>query len=194
MGEGAFVAALCFIVVSTGASFVMNIVVVGSGVVGEATGRGFLRKGHVVTFVDINSDTRDRLTAQGLDARVLAAVDLSTIDVVMLAVSTPTVAGHIVLTHLEDAARALGEHMQAIPVAQATKIVVVVRSTVLPGTTERRIKPIVEMASGKVAGTDFGLAMNPEFLRQVSAVQDFDRPWITLLYAHSKRFTCRLVR
>jgi UDPglucose 6-dehydrogenase len=158
----------------------MNIVVVGAGVVGQATGRGFLRKGHRVTFVDVNTATLAGLNAEGLDARPLGAVEWTSVDLVMLAVSTPTVAGAIKLDHIEAAARDIGEQLQYV----SHFVTVVVRSTVLPGTTERRIKPILEMASGKVAGVDFGLAMNPEFLRQVSSVQDFDRPWVTVIGAY----------
>jgi UDPglucose 6-dehydrogenase len=160
----------------------MNIVVIGSGVVGQATGRGFIRKGHRVTFVDVNADTLAKLRAENLDARALSAVDWRAIDIVMLAVSTPTVNGAINLDHIEAAARDLGEQLKQVN----HFVTVVVRSTVLPGTTERRIKPILEMSSGKVAGVDFGLAMNPEFLRQVSSVQDFDRPWVTVLGAYDE--------
>jgi UDPglucose 6-dehydrogenase len=160
----------------------MNIVIVGSGVVGQATGRGFLRKGHRVTFVDVNADTLSQLSGEGLDARPLIDVDWPNTDIVMLAVSTPTVDGKIVLDHIEAAARDVGEQLKRAD----HFITVVVRSTVLPGTTEKRIKPILEMASGNVAGVDFGLAMNPEFLRQVSSVQDFDRPWITVLGAYDE--------
>jgi UDPglucose 6-dehydrogenase len=129
---------------------VRNIVVIGSGVVGEATGRGFIRKGHKVTFVDVNPTTIAKLTAAGLDARTIEAVDWAHADIVMLAVSTPTVGGAIVLTHIETAARSLGEQIKNID----HFLTVVVRSTVLPTTTEHRIKPIIEMSSGKVAGED----------------------------------------
>jgi UDPglucose 6-dehydrogenase len=160
----------------------MNIVVIGSGVVGQATGRGFLRKGHRVTFVDVNPETLKKLRAENLDARALADVDWKSTDIAMLAVSTPTVDGAIVLDHIEAAARDLGTQLKRIN----HFVTIVVRSTVLPGTTERRIKPVIEMASGKVAGVDFGLAMNPEFLRQVSSVQDFDRPWVTVIGAYDE--------
>jgi UDPglucose 6-dehydrogenase len=53
-------------------------------------------------------------------------------------------------------------------------------------TTEERITPILERASGKRAGVDFGVAMNPEFLRQVSSEQDFLRPWLTVLGASDR--------
>jgi UDPglucose 6-dehydrogenase len=66
-------------------------------------------------------------------------------------------------------------------------VTVVVRSTVPPTTTEQRILPILERESGKHAGVDFGLGMNPEFLRQVSSEQDFARPWITVLGSTDRR-------
>jgi UDPglucose 6-dehydrogenase len=156
---------------------VSNIVVIGSGVVGEATGRGFMRKGHRVTFVDVKQATIERLRAAGLNAGTLNDVNWHEVDIVMLAVSTPSVNRAIVLDYIEQAAKDLGEKMQQIN----HYITIVVRSTVPPTTTEQRLKPIIESASGKVAGEDFGLAMNPEFLRQVSNIQDFDRPWITVL-------------
>jgi UDPglucose 6-dehydrogenase len=161
---------------------VSNIVVVGSGVVGQATGKGFLRKRHEVTFVDVNPSTLERLRGEGLDARLMADVNWHQVDMVMMSVSTPTVDGRIVLDYLEAAARDLGQELRRV----THFLTVVVRSTVLPGTTETRIKSAIEQTSGKVAGVDFGLAMNPEFLRQVSSVQDFDRPWITVIGAYDE--------
>jgi UDPglucose 6-dehydrogenase len=159
-----------------------RIVVVGSGVVGSATGKGFAKKGHSVGYVDINPDTIAKLRAVGLDASTAAEVDWSAVDVVMLAVSTPSVDGAIVLDYIETAALDVGRGL-----AQTNHYVtVVVRSTVPPTTTEQRITPILERASGKRAGVDFGVAMNPEFLRQVTAEQDFARPWITVLGASDR--------
>jgi UDPglucose 6-dehydrogenase len=95
----------------------------------------------------------------------------------MLAVSTPSVDDAIVLDYIEAAALDVGRGL-----AQVDHFVpIVVRSTVPPSTTEQRITPILERASGKRAGLDFGVAMNPEFLRQVSSEQDFARPWVTVL-------------
>ena len=113
----------------------------------------------------------------------IADVNWSEVDIVMLTVSTPTVNNSIVLDHIEAAAAAVGHGL-----AQAKHfITVVVRSTVPPTTTAQRIAPILEDAAGKRAGRDFGVAMNPEFLRQVSSEQDFARPWITVLGCDDQR-------
>src|SRR4051812_153702 len=154
-----------------------RILIIGSGVVGQATGRGFARKGHQISYVDINPQTIARLRAAGLTAMTSAEVDWRAVDVVMLAVSTPSVDDQIVLDYIEAAALDVGRGL-----AQAEQFVtVVVRSTVPPTTTEQRITPILERASGKQAGVHFGVAMNPEFLRAVTSEQDFARPWITVL-------------
>ena len=160
-----------------------RILIVGSGVVGQATGKGFAKKGHNVSYVDIDPRTIARLRAEGLTATLPSGVDWAAVDIVMLTVSTPSVEGRIALDHIEAAARDVGRGL-----AQTSSFVtVVVRSTVPPTTTERRITPILEQVSRKQAGVDFGVAMNPEFLRQVSAEQDFARPWITVLGTTDRR-------
>jgi UDPglucose 6-dehydrogenase len=160
-----------------------RILIVGSGVVGQATGKGFAKKGHTVNYVDIDVRTIERLRAEGSYATLPAEADWSAVEVVMLAVPTPTVDSRVVLDHIEAAARDIGRGL-----AQTERfVVVVVRSTVPPSTTEQHLTFILEQASGKRAGVDFGVAMNPEFLRQVSAAQDFARPWITVLGASDRR-------
>ena len=154
-----------------------NILVVGAGVVGQATGKGFARKGHSVSFVDIDSVKLKDLTAQGLRAMPIDEVAWSEIDIVMMTVSTPTRNKAIILDYIKQAA-----HQVGLGLATTNKyICVVVRSTVPPTTTEMVLKPILETAAGKISGIDFGVAMNPEFLRQRTAEMDFDRPWITVL-------------
>ena len=59
--------------------------------------------------------------------------------------------------------------------------VAVIRSTVPPTTTRQVVLPIIEELSGKKVGKDFGLAMQPEYLREVTAEQDFARPWFVLI-------------
>ncbi len=160
-----------------------HILIVGAGVVGQATGKGFTKKGHQVSYVDVNANTLATLRNAGLKAMTITEVDWEQIDIVMLTVSTPTVNHSIVLDHIEAAATAVGHGL-----AHAKHfITVVVRSTVPPTTTEQRITPLLERAAGKRAGHDFGVAMNPEFLRQVSSEQDFARPWITVLGCHDQQ-------
>lgn len=165
-----------------------HMLIVGAGVVGQATGKGFAKKGHTVTYADINPHTIAKLRAQGLTAAHTADVDWSSIDIVMIAISTPSVDGEIVLEYIEA-----GAHDVGLGLAHTDKFVpVIVRSTVPPTTTEQRIKPMLEIASGKRAGRDFGVGMNPEFLRQVSSEQDFARPWITVLGSSDPRTAAML--
>src|SRR4051794_37836075 len=160
-----------------------RILIIGSGVVGQATGKGFARKGHQISYVDINPQTIAKLRAAGLTAMTSAEVDWRAVDVVMMAVSTPSIDDQIVLDYIEAAALDVGRGL-----AQTERFVpVVIRSTVPPTTTEQRITPILERASGKRAGVDFGVAMNPEFLRQVTSEQDFARPWVTVLGTSDRR-------
>lgn len=154
-----------------------HMLIIGAGVVGQATGRGFAKKGHTVSYVDINPQTIAKLRAEGLSAMPIRDVNWNDVDIVMLAVSTPTVDGKIVLDYIEAAALDVGRGLAQVD----KRIIVVVRSTLPPTTTEQRITPLLERESGKRAGVDFGVAMNPEFLRQVSSEQDFARPWITVL-------------
>lgn len=153
-----------------------KITVVGSGVVGQASGRGFLAHGNDVTFVDVNPAIVAKLQAEGLDARFPADVTWAEADMTMLAINTPTVDGHIVLDHLFGAIRTLAEGLKGSTRYQ----IVIVRSTVPPTTTLERVRPLLEEVSGRVVGDTLGLAMNPEFLRQVSANQDFLEPWLTV--------------
>jgi UDPglucose 6-dehydrogenase len=154
-----------------------NIVVVGAGVVGQATGKGLAKKGHAITFVDICPQKLAQLQQLGMRATVIQEVNWEVVDIVLLTVSTPTEGERIILDHLKWAAHDVGVGLRTTN----HYICVVVRSTVPPTTTEDEIKPLLEAASGKRVGIDFGLAFNPEFLRQRSSEQDFDHPWITVL-------------
>ena len=154
-----------------------HIVVVGAGVVGYATGCGFEKKGNRVTFVDVNEQRIKQLRQEGANACLANEVNWADCDIIMLAVSTPTHDGAVFLDHIKAAAADVGRGLR-----QVDKFIpIVVRSTVPPTTTEQLLTPIIEQASGKTAGVDFGVAMNPEFLRQKTAVQDFATPWITVI-------------
>jgi UDPglucose 6-dehydrogenase len=154
-----------------------NILIVGAGVVGKATGKGFAKKGHDIWYVDINPQTIQQLRESGLQVTTIDAVDWQSIDIAMLTVPTPSVNDRIALDYIKAAAQDVGHGIAHVN----HFLTVVVRSTVPPGTTEQEIIPLLERASGKRAGEHFGVAMNPEFLRAVSSEQDFARPWITVL-------------
>lgn len=154
-----------------------RVAIIGSGVVGQATGKGLLTKGRQVVFSDINAKRIAELHQQGFQA--VHSEDLGGVehDISFLTVSTPTVNGRVVLDHLQSAVTDLGRRLKEIDRYH----LVVVRSTVPPGTTEGLVRETLEQHSGKIAGTDFGLCMNPEFLREKTATEDFLKPWVIVI-------------
>ena len=165
-----------------------RIFIVGSGVVGAATGRGLAAAGHTVTFVDIAPARLAELAAEGLDAR--PALDLAgePESFIFLTLPTPNRGRGYDLTALRQGAEDVG---RALAQADA-RHVVVVRSTVPPGTTEDVVRPAIEKAAGRKEGDGFSLAANPEFLRAASADDDFRWPWMTVVGARSRRVGERL--
>jgi len=158
-----------------------NILIIGAGVVGGATGKGFLGKGHRVVFCDLSPNVRSRFAAEGYE--VCEDYDLHGFDVAMLCVNTPTHNNRIKYDNLQQAVRKLGTRLAD----KSDYELVVVRCTALPGTTEQMIIPMLEHYSRKKAGGDFGVCVNPEFLREVSAEDDFANPWLIVIGAYDKR-------
>ncbi len=158
-----------------------NILIIGSGVVGQATGKGFHGKGHRVVFYDVNPDVLSRLSEESYET--CDDYDLREFDVSMLCVCTPTRNDKIVLDYLQSAVKKLGAKLADINRYHS----VVVRCTSLPGMTEERIIPTLKYYSRKKAGLDFGICTNPEFLRAASAEQDFAHPWLTVIGAYDER-------
>ena len=154
-----------------------RIFVVGSGVVGTATGRGFRAVGHEVTFVDTSAVRVRDLRQSGLDAR--SELDLSGESgaFVLLTLPTPNLGAAYDLTAFTAGTEAVGRALGA----SSGRHTVVVRSTVPPGTTEGLVQLMLERESGKRVGSDFGLASNPEFLRAATAEEDFAQPWMTVI-------------
>lgn len=164
---------------------VKKICIVGSGVVGQATGRGFLSHGFDVVFVDVRPEIIEQLRSEGLTAYTPSELEKLPVDyqVTIFTVSTPTRDGVIQLQYLKQAAEDCGRRLQ-----KATDYhVIVVRSTVIPGTTEQMVVPAIEKFSGKKAGVDFGVCMNPEYLREKTAVEDFKNPWIIVIGQQDNR-------
>lgn len=176
----------------------MNVSVFGLGYVGSVSAASFAADGHTVVGVDVNPDKvasltegRSPIVEKGLDelirdgaangslrattdtAEAVHATDLS-----LLCVGTPSRKnGSLDLTYLERVCQQIGEALRD----KVSYHVVVVRSTVLPGTTHEVVIPTLERASGKKYGTDFGVAVNPEFLREGTAIHDFRNPPLTLV-------------
>jgi UDPglucose 6-dehydrogenase len=177
---------------------VSRIFIVGSGAVGSATGLDLLRAGHQVTFVDAAASRVEALTAQGLDARELLNLDDEPDGFVFLCLPTPNDARGYNLSAVEDGAVQVGRALADAP----GRHIVVVRSTVPPGTTRELVRPLLERHSGKRDGVGFAVAVSPDFRRsarpQRSArglfeeVNPADRPRMTVIAATSQRVAHRL--
>ncbi len=115
-----------------------------------------------------------RLTATSDSAEAVARTDIA-----LVCVGTPsTPAGDLTTTYLEQVAEEIGA---ALATREGDRYTVVIRSTMLPTTCEQVVQPRIEAASGMRAGEGFGLAVNPEFLREGSSVRDFFDPPKTVI-------------
>jgi UDPglucose 6-dehydrogenase len=169
----------------------MNLSVIGTGYVGLVTGACFAKIGHHVTCVDIDEEKIQKINngvspifEEGLDGLLLTykenitattdyATALQTSDITFLCVGTPSLKnGTIDLTFIKESTK----QVAAVLKNKNSYHLVVVKSTVLPGTTRGVILPLLEQYSNKKVGTDIGLAMNPEFLKEGVAIQDFLKP------------------
>ena len=182
----------------------MRIAVFGLGYVGTVSAACLARDGHVVFGVDPNTTKVDlvnqgipplieagvdRLIAEGVaSGRIIATSECKRAvlnsDLAIVAVGTPSQPnGDIDLSHV----RRVMEEIGACLGVRDGFYVVSLRSTVLPGTTARTVIPALETASGKRAGFDFGVCANPEFLREGSALSDYDHPPKTVVGADDAR-------
>ena len=169
----------------------MKISIIGCGYVGAVTGACFAALGHDIVFVELDPGKIAAINAgkapiyePGLDellqkhsSRITATDDLAGAvchtEVTFICVGTPSRQdGSIDLTYVQSAAAEIGRILKEKRDYQT----VIVKSTVLPGTTEGVVLLILEAESGKRGFVDFGLASNPEFLREGSALADFFMP------------------
>jgi UDPglucose 6-dehydrogenase len=169
----------------------MNISVIGTGYVGLVTGVGLALNGHRIVCVDSNKEKVEMINnkkppifEKGLEEalnevvplKLSASLDLKTAvlnsDVSFICVGTPcNDKGKCDLTAVENVSREIALALKE----KESFHVVVVKSTVIPSTTEKVILPLIEAVSGKKFG-EFGLCMNPETLREGFALQDFLNP------------------
>lgn len=169
----------------------MKVSIVGTGYVGLVSGACLADRGHEVVCLDVDRDKVEAINAgrapiheEGLPELLRkhvgrglrASTDLRAIvaasELSFIAVGTPAANGRIDLSFVERAAAEIGETLRG----DAREHCVVVKSTVIPGTTIGPVRRALEEASGKRAGADFGLGMNPEFLTEGTAVRDFMQP------------------
>jgi GDP-mannose 6-dehydrogenase len=180
-----------------------RIAIIGLGYVGAVTAACLADLGRSVIGVDQDAVKAEAIAAArspiaepGLDDLLASGVATGRIrvtaideavaesDVMMIAVGTPSaLSGALDLTAVLRVAEQIGA---ALP-RDGRFRTVVVRSTVLPGTTEEQVAPALETASGMRARTDFGLAMNPEFLREGSSIRDFFEASRTIIGANDDR-------
>lgn len=182
----------------------MKISVFGLGYVGSVSVGCLAALGHEVVGVDVNPMKVDMINAcrspvieAGLDDLIADGVETGRIkavtsafggvavsDVSLVCVGTPSADnGNLDLVFVERVCQDIG---QALAKKDGYHVVVL-RSTMLPGSTEERLIPILESSSGKRAGKDFGVAFNPEFLREGTAVYDFHHPPFTLVGRYDDR-------
>jgi GDP-mannose 6-dehydrogenase len=176
----------------------MKVSVFGLGYVGSVSAASIAADGHEVVGVDVNADKvaavnagrspivepgLDELLAKGVDeGRIRATGDtadaIRSSEVSLVCVGTPSRRnGSLDLTYLERVSEQIGAALRDKPAYH----VVVIRSTVLPGTTHGVVIPALERASGKKYGDGFGVSVNPEFLREGTALKDFRKPPLTLV-------------
>jgi GDP-mannose 6-dehydrogenase len=176
----------------------MNVSVFGLGYVGSVSAASFAADGHTVLGVDVNPDKvaslnegRSPIVEKGLDdiirdnaanGRLRATTStrdaVAGTDLSLICVGTPSRRnGSLDLTYLERVAEQIGDALRE----KDSYHVVVVRSTVLPGTTHEVVIPALERTSGKKYGVGFGVTVNPEFLREGTAINDFRHPPLTLV-------------
>lgn len=178
----------------------MKISVFGLGYVGCVSAACFAKEGHEVIGVDVNplkveiiNSGRTPIVEPGIEELIRAAIKENRLratsdaadavagsDLSLVCIGTPSNHnGSLDLTHIKSACRQIGEAL-----AHVNRFhVVVMRSTMLPGTIEQTVIPALEVYSGKRAGRDFGVAINPEFLREGTSIHDFNNPPFTLIGA-----------
>ncbi len=175
-----------------------RVSIFGLGYVGSVTAACLASKGHSVIGVDMSplkvqqldagqspivepglKEVVDQAHRSGLlRATTDSSAAVMQTDISFLCVGTPSLrSGKLDLGHVEPVCREIGHVMKNKPSFH----LVVLRSTVLPGTAETIVVPTLEQASGKRLGEGFGVCVNPEFMREGSAITDFMEPSMTII-------------
>ena len=176
----------------------MRISVFGLGYVGAVSAACLARDGHHVIGVDPNATKvglinagRSPIVEKGLEELIASAVAagslraetdataaLAATDISLVCVGTPSESnGSLNLDYVRAVCREIGECLKT----KGSYHTVVMRSTILPGSMRGTVIPALEQASGLDAGRDFGVCNNPEFLREGTAIYDYDNPPKTVI-------------
>ena len=150
----------------------MKVSIIGSGVAGSATGIGLVQHGNDVIFYDISSNILIELGEKGYKTTEDISSAVSSADIIILCVPTPTTNGEMNFQYMENATINVAKQLKK----ENGYKVIVIKSTVLPSTTRTKVIPLLEKHSNLKAGKDFGVCMNPEFLREKKALEDFLNP------------------
>ncbi|MBV9316071.1 MAG: nucleotide sugar dehydrogenase [Gammaproteobacteria bacterium] len=182
----------------------MQIAVFGLGYVGVVSAACLARDGHSVVGVDPNSlkvdllrqgkspivepELEELIVAAVATGRLVAGSDaaaaVNQCELLLVCVGTPGQPnGSLDLSYVRRVVQQIGT---ALAGASGYKVIVI-RSTLLPGSMQSVVIPALEESSGRRAGTDFGVCINPEFLREGSAIYDFDHPPKTVIGACDER-------
>jgi len=198
----------------------MKIATIGAGYVGLVTGACFANMGHNAICVDIVDGKVDKINKgispiyekeldeiikRNVGKNLTATTDIERAakdsEIIFICVGTPSRGdGRINLKYIKKAVKDLGGILKKLDYK-----LIVVKSSVVPGTTENILIPTIEENSDKQAGRDFGICVNPEFLREGLAVEDtlnpdrivigeFDKRSGDILYELYKNFKCPILR
>ena len=176
----------------------MKISIFGLGYVGTVSAGCFANSGHEVVGVDpvpmkvdlinrgqtpiIEADIGEIIASAASAGRIRATADSAAAvhetELSFVCVGTPSQSnGNLSLAYIRRVCEEIGRALKD----KAARHIVVIRSTIVPGTMEDIVIPVLEEFSGKTAGIDFGLCYNPEFLREGSSVKDFYCPPKTVI-------------
>ncbi|MEJ0044110.1 MAG: nucleotide sugar dehydrogenase [Rhizomicrobium sp.] len=178
----------------------MNVAIFGLGYVGVVSGCCIAQDGHsvigvdpVAAKVDAINEGRSPIVEPGLaeliaklrrEGKISATHDaaqaIARSELIIVCVGTPSRGnGDLDLKYVRAAVDEIGRALAR----ESEYRTVMIRSTVLPGTVLGDVREVLEAASGKIAGKDFGLCFNPEFLREGTAIQDYKSPPKTVIGA-----------
>jgi UDPglucose 6-dehydrogenase len=166
----------------------LHVAVIAAGVVGKATGAGLVAKGHDVVFYDLDKAKTAQLALEGYPtaSSIREAVEQSSIT--MICAPTPTVNGAVNLQILQSISAEVGNSLRE----RNGYHLVVVRSTIPPGTTRGQVIPQIELSAKSKIGSRIGVCHNPEFLREKFALDDFLHPGAVVIGEADKNAGTRL--